>query len=721
MGMKKTLLPVFVMAVFLVVVLYGVVPQKWEIRNKDDFLKGKMDGVSISYDGVVSLSPKEEKMDVPAEEFYLSLLITPRGDMFLGTGHAGKIYKIGRSGEPELYFQVPEMDVFCLTQDRKGNLYAGTSPNGKIYKITGKDKGSAFFNPREKYIWDLIFVDSGVLLAAVGENGGIYEINMDGEGRELLRAEENHVLCIEVDANKDLIAGTGGRGCVYRIRKGRKPSILFESPYEEIRSVALDKEGNVYAAAGGKISSPIKETGLPVMIRAESDISVTVTQSSVQSPEILSLSQEQPGALFKISPAGIPKNIWRSDDELIYSLLWNEPEKMLYFGTGDKGRIYSVDGNEKISLLIQKHSAQVYSLSPSDQKIYVLSNNPSDLSIIHPTQVLNGEYLSQVIDTQTVSSWGRMEWDAEVPSGCNLQFQTRSGYSRRPSMTWSDWSPPYQKKEGEGILSPKGRYLQVKVMFKTRSGRVSPLLRRVSLFYLQSNLAPKIPSLTLLPANTVYLKPPIQTEVVWGADTDVSVEKAKSEEEAKALIVPKKIEKKGFQTVVWEASDENRDSLLYTISIKEESEDRWRILKEKWTDTIYAFDTLSFPDGVYVLKVVALDIPSNPSGMELQTEKVSRPLIIDNSLPVIKNFKASKERNKLVVTFIAEDLMSSIQEAMYLIRPNEWKSIFPQDGICDSKKESFKITVDLSSRLDNMITVKVQDRHGNIGVHRQTF
>ena len=135
-----------------------------------------------------------------------------------------------------------------------------------------------------------------------------------------------------------------------------------------------------------------------------------------------------------------------------------------------------------------------------------------------------------------------------------------------------------------------------------------------------------------------------------------------SEEEAKALIVPKKVEKKGFQTVVWEASDKNEDSLLYTISIKEESDNRWRVLKEKWTETIYAFDTLSFPDGVYMLKVVALDIPSNPSGMELKTEKVSRPLIIDNSLPLIKNFRVSKERNKLVVTFVAKDLMSSIRK-----------------------------------------------------------
>ncbi len=721
MGMKKILLPLFVLAVFVVVVLYGVVPQKWEIQNKDDFLKGKLEGVSVSYDGVVSLSPKEEKMDAPVEEFYLSLLITSRRELFLGTGHSGRIYRIGRDGETELYFQVPEMDVFCLAQDKGGNLYAGSSPNGKIYKITEKGKGSAFFDPREKYIWDLTFVDPGVLLAAVGESGGIYEINMEGQGVPVLRSEENHVLCVRVDTNKDLIAGTGGRGCVYRIRKGRKPSILFEAPYEEIRSVALDNEGNIYAAAGGKITSLVKVTGLPETVRAESDISVTVTPPSVQTPEVLSLSQEQPGALFKISPGGIPKNIWRSDDELIYSLLWDEPEKMLYFGTGDKGRVYSVDRNEKISLLIQKPSAQVYSLSSSNQKIYVLSNNPSDLSIIHSEQVLEGEYLSQVIDTQTVSSWGRMEWDADIPSGCNLQFQTRSGYSRRPGVTWSDWSPPYQKKEGERILSPKGRYLQVKVMFKTRSGRVSPILRRVSLFYLQTNLAPKISSLTLLPVNTVYLKPPLQTEVVWGMDTDVSTEKARSEEEAKALTVPKKVEKKGFQTAVWEASDENGDSLQYTISIKEENEDRWRVLKENWIDTIYAFETLSFPDGVYVLKVEALDVPSNPSGTELKTEKISRPLIIDNSLPVIKDFKASKERNKLVITFVAEDSMSPIQEVKFLIRPDEWKSIFPQDGICDSKKESFNISVDLSSRSDNMITVKVQDRHGNIGVHRQTF
>ena len=160
---------------------------------------------------------------------------------------------------------------------------------------------------------------------------------------------------------------------------------------------------------------------------------------------------------------------------------------------------------------------------------------------------------------------------------------------------------------------------------------------------------------------------------------------------------------------------------MYSLHIRKEDEEEWRILREKWTDTIYAFDTLTYPDGVYFLKVVALDTPSNPPGMEQKTEKVSRPLVIDNSLPTIKGFRVDRDRNKLTVSFAAEDSMSSIQEVKYLIRPGEWISIFPRDGICDSRQESFRVSITLPAVFDNMITVKVQDSHGNIGVHRQSF
>jgi hypothetical protein len=117
--------------------LQAVVPQKWELRTREDYLRGKFDGLSVSYDGMLALAPKEERIAAPQEEFYLSVLVTPDGTTFLGTGHGGKVYRIGKDGKSEVWFQAPEMDVTSLAQDKKGVLYASTSPNGRIYKITG--------------------------------------------------------------------------------------------------------------------------------------------------------------------------------------------------------------------------------------------------------------------------------------------------------------------------------------------------------------------------------------------------------------------------------------------------------------------------------------------------------------------------------------------------------------------------------------------------------
>jgi len=724
--MRRILVMVSIILVFLAQALQGVVPQKWETRSKDDFLKGKFDGISVSYEGILSLSPKEERLEGPTEEFYLSLLVAVEDVIYLGTGHGGKIYRISKGGALELYFQVPEMDVYCLAQDKKGNLYAGTSPNGKIWKISEKGKGEPFFDPREKYIWDLMFSDKGTLLAAVGESGGIYEINQKGEGSLVFKAEENHILCMRFDRNGDIIAGSGGKGLLYRIPQGKKASVIFESPYEEIKSIVLDGEGNIYIAAGGAVIKPKKEETTLLPAKAETAVAVTVSASLAETPEILSsgLSQKQPGALFRIDSQGMAKRLWSSDEELIYSLLWNEGEKRLIFGTGNQGRVYAVDKNEKISLLLQKKSEQIYDLLPFRAKIYMLANNPSNLSVILPEQVLSGEYLSRVMDAKTISSWGNIEWQAEASSETTLQLQTRSGNSSEPNESWSDWSPPYQKSQGEKILSPNSCYIQFKANFKSQSGRASPRLQRVSLFFLQTNIPPAITELKLLAPNEVYLKPPEQEEIIWGLDTAVAEQaKAKDKDKDKilSLALTKKAERKGFQTMTWEAEDENGDNLIFSIQMRREDESQWRVLKEKWADTAYAFDTVSFPDGVYFLKVIASDSPSNPPGMDLNSEKVSQPLVIDNSLPVIKNFQAVKEKDKLIITFQAEDSLSSIEEVKYLIRPEEWKSIFPEDGICDSKQESFKITLTLLPGSDNLITIRIKDSQGNVGVYRQAL
>lgn len=704
----------------LVQMLLGVIPQKWEFYRIDDFIDGKFDGISVSHEGILSLSPKEETLEGPPEEFYLSLLVTAQGTMFLGTGHSGKIYKISPTGQLESFYQAPEMDVLCLAQDKGGNLYAGTSPNGRIYKISPEGKGEPFFNPNERYIWDLMFSDEENLLAAVGETAGIYEINRKGEGLKIFEAEENHILCLEKSKDGGLIAGGGGKGVIYRILPGKKPSILYESSYEEIRGIAQDRAGNIYAAAGGNIVET--KTDAKNLVRETPSTEITVTSTpSTPSPKRLSGSTDkEPGAVFRIEPEGLAKKLWSSEDELVYSLLWDEEKKKIIFGAGDKGRIYEIDADEKTSLLLQKESEQVYLLLSQGSQIYALSNNPPNLSRLFPEQRFEGEYQSRILDGKTLSAWGRITWEAELPRGSSVQFLTRSGNSAGPDRTWSDWSPPYQNAEGEQILSPKGRYLQYTVKLKAESGRMSPRLKKATIFFLNSNLPPSITKLELLPANEVYLKPLEQAEVIWGEDTSPS-EKAVSKNKEKSYVAPKKTERKGFQTVIWEAADQNEDSLIYSIFIRREDETAWRIIRKDWIDGIFAFDTSIYPDGVYFLKIEASDSPSNPKGMELKAEKVSRALVIDNSLPVIRNFQAEQKSNRLIVSFSAEDALTPIKEVKYLVRPADWQTVFPQDGICDSTRESFSFSVPLNAGSDNLIVVKVSDRYGNTGVYRATF
>jgi len=720
--MKKIVVPGILLAAVLCLSLEAVVPQKWTLRSKEDFLGGKFDGISFSFDGALSLAPKEDKIVGPTEEFYLSLLPLADGSLFLGTGHGGKIYQIGKDGKADLYFQTQEMDVTCLVRDSKGVLFAGTSPNGKIYRIKDKGKGEEFFNPAEKYIWDLMFTDSGALLAAVGESGGVYEVNVQGEGRQVLKTTENHILCLMKGSQGDVIAGSGGGGMVYRLSREDRASVLFESPYEEVRSLALDKDGNIYASASGTPAKTRKDESAAPGAKADAEVVVTVGASSGSGADSTSsppTGTREPSALYRITPDGVARMLWSSGDEMIYSLAWLEDGKSVLFGTGGKGRVYSINREERTSLVLQESSEQAYLLVPFESKTYIVANNPCYLGVLSPEQRFSGEYLSPTLDTKTVSSWGKIDWTAELGTGTTLQILTRSGNSNEPNQTWSDWSPPCQK-PGEQVLSPKARFLQFKALFKTASGKSSPSLQKTGVFYLQTNIAPAVSRLVLLKPNKVYIKLPEEDDMIWGVGGNPPDQTPKTDLSTNFL-ASKTVERKGFQTLIWEASDENGDGLSYVVSIKKEGEAEWRVLQPGWEDAIFAFDTLSFPDGTYFLKVTASDMPSNPQGMELMGERMSSPLVIDNSLPEVKSFSAIKTGAGLDVTFQTEDSYSYIEEVKYLVRPGEWHVVFPVDGICDSRAENFKFTVKLPAGAENMITIRVKDSYGNIGVCKQTY
>jgi hypothetical protein len=183
----------------------------------------------------------------------------------------------------------------------------------------------------------------------------------------------------------------------------------------------------------------------------------------------------------------------------------------------------------------------------------------------------------------------------------------------------------------------------------------------------------------------------------------------------------KKVERPGFRTIVWDAEDVNGDALVYSILLKRDGEKDWRLIEDLWTDEIYAFNTAHFPDGVYSIKVTVSDGTSNPSEQAKRGEKIVGPLLVDNAAPEVKNLQAVRAGGFLNVSFQAEDGFSPIKDARFLLRPGDWQVVFPEDGIADSKIETYQFQIPLKAGADNLLTIIVRDAVNNTVTIRRLF
>src|SRR5689334_25031286 len=165
-------------------------PIFWEVSKQDEVLKGDARGVSIADNGAMSLAPSYTLVYDTKEAYIWSATTDAAGNIYLGTGHDGKIFKVDSTGAGRMLYDAPELDVTALATDPQGNLYAATSPDGKIYKITPAGQQSVFYDPPDKYIWALLFdASTATLYAGTGDKGIIYKI--DATGKAAVFADTN--------------------------------------------------------------------------------------------------------------------------------------------------------------------------------------------------------------------------------------------------------------------------------------------------------------------------------------------------------------------------------------------------------------------------------------------------------------------------------------------------------------------------------------------------
>ena len=708
-------------------------PKFFQAATQNEFLKGDVENLSIDAHGQLTLGPVTDVVYETSAPFLWSMLAGPDGSLLVGTGNEGKVFRIDPQGKGSLFFDSTELEAHALALAPNGGVYVGTSPDGRIYKVDRSGDAKPFFDGDDKYIWALAADAKGNLFAATGDKGVIRKITPEGKDSVFYKTNATHVTSLAFDKNGNLLAGTGTPGKVLRIDADGKAFVLLDSPFQEIRALRFDDKGALYVAAvsgrpgsgGPPVSTELVDRPASEPARAPvASVSAEITTMSIVDVGGSSSRGSTPedrrspkGAVYRIAPDGEWDQLWESREDSPYDLTF-DTNGALIVGTGNKGKIYRLEGNPLRATLLARAAAQQVTAFHRDAsgRLYYATANPGKVFRLSSERAPRGTYESEPRDAQMLSTWGAISWRGTSPAGNKIELFTRSGNTETPDDTWSTWSSGYTNADGSSITSPKARYLQWRAVL-TGKGE-GPVLTSVTAAYLQRNLRPVVRSITVHPAGIVFQKPFSTGDPDLAGFEDQSTPERKLAAQASAQpgsssSLGRRTYQKGLQTLQWKADDENDDDLSYDVLYRREGETQWKTLRKAVSESILVWDTTTIPNGTYFVKIVASDAPSNPLATALTGDLDSTAFEVDNTPPSIVVSNVRVVSGRTIITFDVKDDHSPIRGVEFSQDGQRWRGVFPVDGIADSREEHYELPVE-GELGERGLTLRASDAMNNV-------
>ncbi len=764
--MKKSIVAV-ACVLAAAVTAWAVKPVTWTHSTEAEFASGELTKTVVTSLGEVKLSRALETLVEPADktgmisavaidkrgEVYLAAApkamvyrlegdklvefaqlpgVLVRGMVFVGdslvAGTCGKeagIYRIDSKGKvKKVWTDEAVASVWSVLPAGGGSFYAATGPEGKIYHVKADGKAEVIYDSDEKNILSLTSgLGGGLLYAGTGENGLIIELTPAAKkGRILYDADETEISCLLVDSDGILYAATSDSS---------KASADGESPSGEIKgkpdnTTSTKPVGKVATEPASKPISgaapfwepaektPVtsdEPTTLPGNQRRSNGLAATPSVKAETAPtrqqippEILRRMDaakrgsapgqptpsappaEKGNAVYRIDKAGFVQAVFRRPVTILSMVMH---EGVLVLGTGHGGQVFTVgpDG-EQICAIAKLDPKDVTTLAADSKgRLYIGTAGSGGLFALGKGFSGKGTYISKVFDAEQIALWGTMNVSADTPAGCGVTIATRSGNVAKPDeKTWSDWSVETVVAPGWlPIACPAGRFIQYRLTL-AGEGKTTPSVDKVDLVHQVGNLAPVISA--------------------------VQVAAASEAEPGKETTGPMR-----FRIIQAQASDPNGDTVQYEFSFRQAGQKKWIKLFEKTPKPMYAWNTLTVPDGTYEVRAEVSDAADNAPSATLTAARISRPIVIDNSQPkatglVVKNLG----KGEVSLSGKVDDALSPIRQIDYSVDSNDkWVTILPTDGICDSQKEAFSATVSDLEAGTHRIAVRVTDAYNNTG------
>lgn len=715
-------------------------PTVWKVNSRAEVLRGDARNVSITDTGAIILAPRFTEIFNTQQSFVWSSAVDASGNIFLGTGSDGRLFKVDATGKSALLTDFNELDVTALAVGKDNSLFAATSPDGKVYRVLPDGKAEIYFDPADKYIWSLTISGDNNLIVGTGENGKIYRVKKANDKPEealLFDSSETHIISLNADRQGNIIAGTDAGGIVLKISAEGKAFALLDAPapLREIHEIAVGADNSIYVLALSDSASSGNNSGANAAsgatVNAPAGATATVSNLSVADDPNNPAQPPAPprsrndlsavkSAVFRILPDGSNQIVWSSIAVTAFSLAVNPNGDGVLVGTSDKGRIYSVTNDGRETLLLQSNENQISTLKVRNREVFATSSNGGKLFKFDGETVAEGSFESNVRDARSTALWGRVWWGRTGIVG----LQTRTGNTEKPDATWSDWSAVYEDPAGAQITSPKARFFQYRAILKnggnlnsnTFNQQISTFLNEVNVSYLPDNIAPEVLSIQILPTNVG-----LQSNIL--PPLDPNIESSGLDPTAFGLpptqiVAPRRIYQRGARSLQWTAEDRNGDKLEYAVYYRGVNETTFRLLKENLPDNFYTIDGATLADGNYVFKIIATDISANALGQSLRGERVTDAVAIDNTAPVVTAIgTAVITGEKARAIFEANDVASGVRRAEISLDGREWQTVYSDDGISDGNRERYTIEIPVTVG-EHTISLRAFDANGNAGSFR---
>jgi len=430
-----------------------------------------------------------------------------------------------------------ESFLWSLILDGKGGLYAGTGTQGRVLHVDAAGSLTTFARLPEVAVHHLLLAPDGTLWAATGAGGRTYKIRPDGTFAVAHRAEERYALALARDSKGNVYVGTGGgSGVIYRIAPDGKTAVFFKTAEEHVLCLAVDRNDTLYAGTStdGIIYRITPDGKTAVLYDAPEQ---SVTGIAVNSKGDVYATTAPKGVLYRIAPDGTAKAVYDKAPAAFTDLLV-APDDTVFAAGGSA--VYAVKPDDTVIPLHNRTDVDILALAVGrDGTLYAGTGNVAEVYAAAPTGSKRvGTYESVVHDAKQAARWGAMRWTASVPNGTRLTVHVRTGNVAEPDATWTDWTMPTQTADGGRIINPPARFIQYRVTLESDAPALTPSLRDVAITYLPKNQPPK-----------VAFQTPTGGER-WARQ----------------------------QTIKWEASDPDKDTLSYELYYSADNGATWKPL-----------------------------------------------------------------------------------------------------------------------------------------------